>query len=160
MYDLLHFTKYVRKLKHQLFGSALYTDMLLQSRQNDRWSSCMMLYSLVEPDLLSRLLHDSRTDLFVRSQVRDLYAVLNECSLNYKEQSVLNNTLRRAFNFQDGVTEALVYSKVTYRVNTMSKMYEDLYLVFRNETRVRTSLEDQYVNKLLADVSLDALIKL
>jgi len=152
-YTVSCFAELVLDLKNRFFESDDFNFMLRKSATNDRFSSVLFLYALTNVDFLNKLLVESSHNPFVRKQLRNLYALLNETAFAYKEVEVLVSLLRTRFNYRQGMSEVLRFETTDRWLETMQKMFHDLYLKYRANTRLVSMDERTYVEKLLASIN-------
>lgn len=142
------FSKYVNNLKQRFFEQEDLDFMLNKSMNNDRFSSALFLYSITEHKLLINLIKMSNNNSFVRVQLRNLYYLLNEATFDNEEINNLSLDLRKRLNAWGGNPEIIMRELPDYRLETMKKMYYDLYLTYRAD-RPTSDDEWEHIKKVL-----------
>ena len=159
MNTLQLFEKHVRDLNMYLFNSGS-EDIWPELIMNERKSSVFSLYALVDDSALQELFArmksgDKNAEMFLR----DLYALLNEMGYRFREQEDLSKSLRSRLNYHCGMSALLSSgTKPSRRLQTLHKMFEDVYLECRHSARVKLDGEDEYVESLLSGLDFDKVL--
>lgn len=153
-FNIYQFAKYINELKQRFFEQDDLDFMLNKSVNNDRFSSALFLYSLTEHKLLMDLFRRGKNNSFVRVQLRNLHFFLNEETFDYEEINNLSVVLSKRLHAWGGYLEDIKKELPDERLETMKKMYYDLYLTYRADRPISAE-ETEHIKKVLGPLYQD-----